>query len=178
MVGYEPVRRHLMKPVTVCIAKMAQRRRVPAEANRFDRNTAEVGPRDIISRVTRRWAQVSDAKRAPGATNMQNRKRIRNRRLQMARSRKVADLQEVLVKKQLAEAGHLWKRSGLPASGETANIAGEYPTVAVRYAKQGRRPVDLSRVYGAIRGENRGRDEWKAKCCGNGLDHRMAAQNT
>ena len=54
----------------------------------------------------------------------------------------------------------------------------EYAPDAVRYARQGKRFVELAQEYGTINAKKRVRDEWKAKCYADKCDHRKTAEDT
>ena len=98
--------------------------------------------------------------------------------MQPDQARKTAEKEKEQAKQSLEGAEHLWKRLELPVKGDPVDILAEYSQDSIRYARQGKRFVQLAKVQGTIRAKNRIRDEWKAACYARGVNHREAAENT
>ena len=84
-----------------------------------------------------------------------------------------AEMQQMLVKKHLRDAKELWRRIEYPIHGDTVGILQNYAPEAIRYARQGKRFVELALESGTIKAKSRVRDELKAKCYADGSDHRL-----
>ena len=93
-------------------------------------------------------------------------------------AREAAELQKALVKRHLRDASHLWDKLEYPTSGDEVDIATSYSPEAQRYARQGRKFIQYAMEYGTIKAKCRVRDEWKAKCYNEGMDHRHVRENT
>ena len=143
----------------------------------FDRKS-EVGPWDSVSQLSTRLTSNSETKRVKRNTMKNKGPNKRNRRANPEQVLKAADIQKHTVRKNIEEAKRLWERLELPVKGDVESILEEYTPEVIRYAKQGKRFVELAGEIGTIKARNRNRDEWKAYCYARNLDHRQAVQNT
>ena len=90
----------------------------------------------------------------------------------------VAELQKNLVKKHLKDAAQLWGRLEFPTAEDGDNLLDSYAPEALRYAQQGKKFVQYALEHGTIKAKSRVRDEWKARCYGEGIDHKTTQEDT
>ena len=102
----------------------------------------------------------------------------RQRRMHPEEARRTVEAEKEQVKINLNRAEHLWKRLELPVHGDPVDILAEYNADTIRYARQGKRFVQLAKIQGTIKAKNRVRDERKAACYAKGVDHRTTSENT
>ena len=137
-----------------------------------------IGPWGSVSQVSRKGSQVSSTKKVSTQCNKKKNRGRRNRSAPPGVAQLAADNQKALVRRNLEKADQLWKRLELPVHGENKNPLEGVSEEVLRYAKQGKRFIELSLACGTIRAKKRVRDEWKAKCYADGIDHRLIHENT
>ena len=139
---------------------------------------ATVGPWDSVSQMSVGGSRTAGGTRSVITKSVrQTQKKRKNRRLKPIQARQAAELSKALVQRHLSEAARLWKMLEFPTKGGPGNVLESFPNEAVRYAKQGRRFIELALEHGTIRAKHRVRDEFKAYCYANQLDHRTVPED-
>ena len=138
--------------------------------------STRVGPWGSISQQSMRGSAVSGSKRVTSQRSKRKKgKRIRRVDPMLVR---YAENEQKKTIRNLQRAEMLWKKLELPVHVEELDpLQGVDPEV-LRYAKQGKRFIELALSCGTIKAKNRVRDEWKAYCYKNGIDAKTSVQNT
>ena len=137
-----------------------------------------VGPWGSVSQVTQTSTAVSESKKVKRNTSKQSMKKGRNRRMKPEQARMSAEKEKARIQDMLKAAEQLWKRLECPVKGDSLDILKEYHPDAIRYARQGKKFLRLAAECGTIRAKTRMRDEWKAVCYSQGLDHRTVVEDS
>ena len=85
-----------------------------------------------------------------------------------------AEMHQIIAKRNLRDAKELCRRIEYPIHEDAVGILQNYAPEAIRYARHGKRFVELALESGTMKAKTRVRDELKAKCYAESTDHRRA----